>query len=31
MVKDLEGHHWYFGTYQPGAHWDEGSPDGTAG
>lgn len=22
MVKDLEGHHWYFGTYRPGAYWD---------
>jgi len=22
MVKDLEGHHWCFGTYRPGAHWD---------
>jgi uncharacterized glyoxalase superfamily protein PhnB len=21
MVKDIEGHHWYFGTYQPGAYW----------
>jgi uncharacterized glyoxalase superfamily protein PhnB len=21
MAKDIEGHHWYFGTYQPGAHW----------
>jgi uncharacterized glyoxalase superfamily protein PhnB len=23
MAKDLEGNHWYFGTYLPGAHWDE--------
>ena len=21
MAKDLEGNHWYFGTYQPGGHW----------
>ena len=21
MAKDPEGHHWYFGTYRPGAHW----------
>lgn len=21
MVRDLEGHPWYFGTYRPGAHW----------
>ena len=23
MVRDLEGHHWYFGTYTPGEHWTE--------
>ena len=23
MAKDVEGNLWYFGTYQPGAHWDE--------
>lgn len=23
MVEDVEGHHWYFGTYRPGAHWTE--------
>lgn len=22
MVQDIEGHHWYFGDYRPGAHWD---------
>ncbi len=22
MVKDLEGHRWYFATYRPGAWWD---------
>lgn len=22
MVKDIEGHHWYFGTYQPDAYWE---------
>ncbi len=22
MAQDPEGHHWYFGTYQPGAHWE---------
>ncbi len=22
MAKDPEGNHWYFGTYRPGAHWD---------
>lgn len=21
MAKDIEGNHWYFGTYQPGAYW----------
>jgi uncharacterized glyoxalase superfamily protein PhnB len=21
MVKDLEGHQWYFGNYRPGADW----------
>jgi uncharacterized glyoxalase superfamily protein PhnB len=21
MVKDIEGHHWYFGTYRPGRYW----------
>lgn len=21
MVRDLEGHAWYFGTYRPGAYW----------
>jgi len=25
MAKDPEGHHWYFGTYRPGAHWHEES------
>ena len=24
MVKDLEGHQWYFGTYVPGAYWEDG-------
>ena len=28
MAKDLEGHHWYFGTYRPGAFWGDDS-DGT--
>lgn len=23
MVKDPEGHVWYFGTYRPGAYWDK--------
>ncbi len=23
MARDLEGHLWYFGTYRPGAYWDE--------
>ena len=22
MAKDLEGNHWYFGTYRPGYYWD---------
>jgi len=22
-TKDLEGHEWYFGTYVPGAYWDD--------
>lgn len=22
MVADIEGHHWYFGNYRPGAYWD---------
>jgi len=22
MLKDIEGHHWYFGNYRPGAYWD---------
>lgn len=22
-AMDLEGHHWYFGTYRPGAYWDD--------
>jgi uncharacterized glyoxalase superfamily protein PhnB len=21
MARDPEGHHWYFSTYRPGAHW----------
>ena len=21
MAKDLEGNHWYFGTYRPGSYW----------
>lgn len=25
MVKDLEGHHWYFGTYHPGVYWQSGA------
>jgi len=24
MARDPEGHLWYFGTYQPGAHWTDG-------
>ena len=23
MVRDPEGHQWYFGSYQPGTHWNE--------
>jgi len=23
MAKDLEGHQWYFGTYRPGAYWEQ--------
>ncbi len=23
MVNDCEGHLWYFGTYQPGMHWEQ--------
>lgn len=23
MVKDLEGHLWYFGNYRPGAYWED--------
>lgn len=26
MAQDLEGHQWYFGTYRPGAHWDDAAP-----
>lgn len=22
MAKDPEGHQWYFGTYRPGAYWE---------
>ncbi len=22
MAEDLEGYHWYFADYQPGAHWE---------
>jgi uncharacterized glyoxalase superfamily protein PhnB len=25
MAKDLEGRIWYFGTYRPGAYWNEDS------
>jgi uncharacterized glyoxalase superfamily protein PhnB len=25
MAADPEGHVWYFGTYQPGAHWSDAS------
>lgn len=25
LAKDPEGHIWYFGTYQPGAHWTDDS------
>lgn len=24
MVRDLEGHLWYFGTYRPGGFWEQG-------
>ena len=27
MVKDLEGHVWYFGTYHPGAYWEPSLPE----
>lgn len=30
VVADLEGHHWYFGTYRPGAHWTAGADEGLA-
>lgn len=23
MARDVEGHLWYFGTYRPGAHWNQ--------
>ena len=23
MVRDIEGHIWYFGTYRPGAYWED--------
>lgn len=26
MAQDPEGHQWYFGTYQPGAHWGDAPP-----
>ncbi len=26
MVRDLEGHLWYFGNYRPGGYWDEDPP-----
>jgi uncharacterized glyoxalase superfamily protein PhnB len=26
MAKDLEGNHWYFGTYRPGAAWTVNTP-----
>lgn len=29
MVKDPEGHIWYFGTYRPGAHWGESPSAGS--
>lgn len=27
MVEDVEGHQWYFGTYRPGPHWTEPTPE----
>lgn len=30
MAKDPEGNHWYFGTYQPGAHWGDDRNDASA-
>ena len=27
MAKDIEGHLWYFGTYRPGAYWDNSLVD----
>ncbi len=29
MAQDIEGHQWYFGTYQPGAYWDGAPPSGS--
>jgi uncharacterized glyoxalase superfamily protein PhnB len=27
MAKDPEGHQWYFGTYLPGAYWEDAGTD----
>jgi uncharacterized glyoxalase superfamily protein PhnB len=28
-VRDLEGHHWFFGSYRPGEHWSSGDQGAT--
>ncbi len=30
MAEDPEGNQWYFGTYLPGAHWDDHAEDHTS-
>ena len=25
LARDPEGHQWYFGTYRPGAYWEDGA------
>ena len=30
MARDLEGNSWYFGTYRPGAYWDQDNGGGAA-
>lgn len=30
LVQDPEGHQWYFGTYLPGAYWEDGAKSASA-
>ena len=31
LAKDVEGNHWYFGTYRPGTHWQATASANVAG